>query len=202
MEGERPRSLVMVHAGSAAAALDAAARVSAQPPWLYHRVRAEGDTTGPEYLALAGSDARAAVPGQGTASAEPRLIALTRCRPPAGRGWTAFTSAKSGNAPITGIVVVRSVFPEQRRRYAFNRWYNQHIPYVFTKGVFHTAYRYLAAEPEPDGRLLHWAFYETDLEDFARAMPANVAAARNRERGRFPPYVQVLQAWMFERTEA
>jgi hypothetical protein len=87
------------------------------------------------------------------------------------------------------------VYPEPPDRTPFNRWYNHHIEYVLAQGVFHTGYRYVAQEPEPDGTTLHWAFYETDMEGFAERMPAHVQAARSRERGDptfYPRYVNVL----------
>jgi hypothetical protein len=139
------------------------------------------------------------------AGAAGRTVLLERCRPSSRAGFAAFCSSKSGVAPVTGIVAVRSVYPDGRWEYAFNRWYNQHIPQVLGRGMFHTAYRYRALEPEADGSRLHWAFYETDIADIAGTLPAYVGEARRRERaapGFYPPYVNVLGSGIFARLPA
>jgi hypothetical protein len=125
---------------------------------------------------------------------------LSRCRPPSRTGFASYTVDHGGSTPVTAMVAVCSVYPEPDKRRAFHRWYNQHIVEVLGRGLFHTAHRYLALEPEPDGGHRHWALYEADVKDPA-ALPSYVAQRRLEEQGSagyYPPFVRVLGSDVYE----
>jgi hypothetical protein len=127
---------------------------------------------------------------------------LVRCPAPARGGFAALSTDRSSAAPVTGMVAVCSILPESRHQGAFSRWYNHHIGIVLQHGVFHTAHRYVTAEPQSDGLRRHWAFYETDRDDAAGFLPGYVLR-RRREEGSipnvYPPYVRVLGSTVYER---
>lgn len=141
-------------------------------------------------------------PGDGTADlpAGTSTLTLTRCRPPSRGGSAGYTVDQSGSTPVTAMVAVCSVYPEPQQRMAFHRWYNHHIVEVLGRGLFHTAHRYLAVEPEADGSHRHWALYEADVQDPA-SLPSYVAQRRREEQGTvgfYPEFVQVLGSDVYE----
>ena len=103
-------------------------------------------------------------------------IALERCRPPSRTGFTTYSIDDTGGAPVTAMVAVCSVYPGPEKQTAFHRWYNHHIVEVLGRGLFHTAHRYLAVEPEADGSRRHWALYEADVKEPA-SLPGDIVTA-------------------------
>jgi hypothetical protein len=184
---------------------------------LYRCIGSTLDAVEGDYLALLPVQGRRAEDGTRRSRSTPLLAAdvlgaavrLERCRPPARAGFAAFSTARTGHAPVTAMVAVSSLYPEADAFAAlsagaqprFNRWYNRHIPAVLALGFFHTGYRYLAVEPEADGTRRHWAFYETDVGDPRSVLPAYLARRRQEARatpGFIPPHIRVLGSSWYE----
>jgi|FaiFalFF_MnMetaG_3_1042247.scaffolds.fasta_scaffold01479_5 hypothetical protein len=109
------------------------------------------------------------------------------------RTGPAFTTAKTGKAPITGLLAIQSHCADPAREGEFNAWYNeQHVPDVLATGLFHTAYRFEAVLPQP-GQDRYLALYETDAPDPLLAVRELMEAHRRRwlAEGRFSPLLRV-----------
>lgn len=86
-----------------------------------------------------------------------------KCGPPFRPETSAFTTEKTGKAPITGLLVALSTCTEPMREGDFNNWYNRvYVPKLVAEGPFHTAYRYCNSVRDADGKHLFVALYETD----------------------------------------
>lgn len=204
MLAARPRHLVM-RRGIAVAELDGlrqtlAARVEAGTLQGARLQRCLASALGTEpgtfaaFFAPTNDGAAAGIPAGSS------TVGLDRCRPPSRTGFATYSIDESGSAPVTAMVAVCSVYPGPEKRQAFHRWYNHHIVEVLARGLFHTAHRYLAVEPEADGTHRHWALYEADVKDPA-SLPSYVAQRRREEQstaGFYPPFVQVLGSDIYE----
>ena len=75
----------------------------------------------------------------------------------------------AASKPSLGILLVLSNCRDTHDENEFNRWYEDvHIPDILDTGAFHTAYRYVSADPEATGGK-YLAIYETDDRDPAAA---------------------------------
>ena len=72
---------------------------------------------------------------------------------------------RAANRPARGILAVLAKLKDPAREEEFNRWYTDiHIPDILDTGLYHTAYRYEALDPQAAGAK-YLAIYETDHSD-------------------------------------
>ena len=75
----------------------------------------------------------------------------------------------AANRPVRGILAVLTNLNDPAREDEFNRWYTDvHIPDILDTGLYHTAYRYEALDPQAAG-VKYLAIYETDHSDPGKA---------------------------------
>ena len=85
------------------------------------------------------------------------------CGPPLRPEASAFTTEKTGTAPVTGLVLAWAICTQPEREMDFNNWFNRrYVPELMSQAPFHTAYRYASAFRNPDGRRVFLTIYETD----------------------------------------
>ena len=73
------------------------------------------------------------------------------------------------NRPTRGILAVLSNCNDPAREDECNRWYNDvHLPDILDSGLYNTAYRYEALDPQATGAK-YLAIYETHLSDPGKA---------------------------------
>ena len=104
---------------------------------------------------------------------------------------------RAASRPVRGIMAVMVNCPDPSRDEEFNDWFNDvHIPDVLDTGLFHTAYRFEAVEPDRHVRRSDWGkatraqyliIYETDSDEPDKAASeVSKLSAEWRNQGRFP----------------
>lgn len=112
-----------------------------------------------------------------------------------------FSTAKMGQAWVTGQLVTQTNCADLRREGEFNTWYNEtHIPDILGTGLFHTAYRFEALSPQL-GQPKYLGLYETDANDPVKAVDELLQVYRPRwlEAGRYTDTLQVTWRSVFRR---
>ncbi|MGE0542526.1 MAG: DUF4286 family protein [Dehalococcoidia bacterium] len=95
-----------------------------------------------------------------------RMSVVRRCGPPFRPESSGFTTARTGTAPVSGLLLMLDICTEPAQEGNFNDWFNRHaIPELIATGPFHTAYRFACAVREPDGSRLFATLCETEAAD-------------------------------------
>jgi hypothetical protein len=95
-----------------------------------------------------------------------RMNVVRRCGPPFRPESSGFTTARTGSAAVTGLLLMLDTCTEPAQEGGFNDWFNRrYVPELVAAGPFHSAYRFACANREPEGTRLFVTLCETDVAD-------------------------------------